>query len=71
MTADLDFEPYVADPREPGPRPRLARRRPLVVGLIVALFALQAAYLAWDSIGAQDPALEAPIDPATPGEQAP
>jgi hypothetical protein len=57
-----DYEPYVADPAEPKPRPRLARFRPLVVILIVALIAGALFFMFIRDRAEQDPSLEVPVE---------
>lgn len=57
--ADL-YEPYVADPAEPPPRPKLQR---LTVPLWTAIVILLLASLVWmyfEGRGEEDPALQAP-----------
>jgi hypothetical protein len=62
------YEPYVADPAEPPPRPPLAGLRPAVVTAIVVLLLVAGAALFLQGRGEEDPALNAP-DPVatTPG----
>jgi hypothetical protein len=57
-----DYEPYIADPVEPKPRPRLARFRPLVVTLILALVVSAVSFMLIRDRAEQDPSLEAPAD---------
>lgn len=53
-------EPYVADPAEPAPRPRLARLRPALATLVVLLLVAAGVTLYWTGRGEEDPALQAP-----------
>lgn len=53
-------EPYVADPAEPPPRPRLARLRPLIATLVALLLLGAGTTLFWTGRGEEDPALRAP-----------
>lgn len=53
-------EPYVADPAEPPPRPRLAALRPAVVTLLVVILLAAATSLYWLGRGEEDPSLRAP-----------
>jgi hypothetical protein len=55
-----DHEPYVADPREPRPRPRLFGAQPLIVLAIVVLVAAAITYLVVRDLAEQDPALDVP-----------
>ncbi len=59
MIVDASFEPYVADPAEPRPLPRLARLRPWIATAVLLLLAL--AVVALVLAGArEDPALQLP-----------
>ena len=53
-------EPYVADPAEPPPRPRLAGLRPALAVLLVVLLVIAGMTLFWTGRGEEDPALQAP-----------
>jgi hypothetical protein len=55
-----DHEPYVADPQEPRPRPRLLAARPLIVGAIVLVVAAALTFLVVRDLAEQDPALQVP-----------
>jgi hypothetical protein len=57
-----DYEPYVADPAEPKPRPWLARLRPLVVTLIIAIIAGAVLFMFIRDRAEQDPSLEVPVE---------
>jgi hypothetical protein len=61
-----DFEPYVAEPQEPRPRPRLLRVRPLVWAAIVLLVVAALCFLYLRDRAEQDPSLEVPV-PAEAG----
>jgi hypothetical protein len=58
--AVTDPEPYVADPAEPPPRPRLARLRPMVWTLAVLILIVAGTTLYWQGYGEEDPALQVP-----------
>lgn len=53
-----DEPTFVADPREPRPRPRLARWRPAVTAAAVLVLLAAIAWLLFTLLGQQDPALE-------------
>lgn len=59
-------ESYVADPAEPPARPRLARWRPTIAVLVVALLTAAATTLFWVGRGEEDPALQAPAGQTDP-----
>lgn len=54
------YEPYVADPAEPPPRPRLQRWRAPLWTTIVALLLVSLTWLYFEGRGEEDPALQAP-----------
>jgi hypothetical protein len=56
----LDHEPYVADPEEPRPRPRLYAVQPLLVGAIVVLIATSLTFLVLRDRAEQDPSFDLP-----------
>lgn len=53
-----DEPTFVADPREPKPRPRLARWRPAVTVAATVVLLAAVAWLVFTLLGQQDPALE-------------
>ncbi len=76
--AVTDYEPYVADPAEPGPRRALHRVRPMIVTGIAATLLAAAAFLFISDRAEQDPSLQSPAEeqsvpamPEDPPEDAP
>ena len=55
-----DYEPYVADPAEPPPRPRLARLAPAIWTFALILLLAAATTLYWTGRGEVDPSLTVP-----------
>lgn len=53
-----DDPTFVADPREPKPRPRLARWRLAVAAAATVVLVAGVAWLVFALLGQQDPALE-------------
>ena len=60
-----DFEPYVAEPSEPRPRPPLAGLRPLLAWFAAVLVIVALAYTWLQGAGAEDPSLNVPVDELT------
>lgn len=54
-----DFEPYVADPAESPPAPRLEKARAAVAVVAILLLVAGLSYLAFGGRPAQDPAMGA------------
>lgn len=61
-----DYEPYVADPAEQRPAPRLVRFRPLLATVAAALIAAALAHLVFRDRPLQDPAIGAVVPAPSP-----
>ena len=61
-----DFEPYVADPVEAPPAPRLVRFQPVVVTVVLLVLLVAAGYLSMGGGQQQDPALDVPAGNGLP-----